>query len=191
MATRRKPLPDLPLEIVHTICDELRNPKDLLALGLAHRRFTHVAYDRHLKYMKIEAPVTHYDSWKYVERVPAFRARAKELTLLPVSPFTILVPPIPSIPPVVSSVIPSAAVTVIPSPTLPAGPSATTSASSSSTSIPSSGSAENQDYAQKWKKNRKKIKRRDKFKQQKSKKSPLQIMRFFFSKPSPSFGHYE
>ncbi|KIJ25841.1 hypothetical protein M422DRAFT_273178 [Sphaerobolus stellatus SS14] len=128
MATRKKPLPDLPFEIVHTICDELRNTKDLLALGLTHRRFTHVACNRHLKYMKIEAPVTHYDFWKYVECVPAFRARARELTLLPVSPFNILVPPIPSIPPVVSSVIPFAAVTVIPSPTLPAGPSATTSA---------------------------------------------------------------
>ncbi|KIJ57110.1 hypothetical protein M422DRAFT_238681 [Sphaerobolus stellatus SS14] len=118
MATQRKSLLDLPLEIVHNISDELRNPKDLLALGLTHRRFTHVA------------------------------ARARELTLLPVSPFTILVPPFPSISPALSSVISSAAVNVISSPIPSVDPSATTSASSSSTPIPSSGPAENQDYAQ-------------------------------------------
>ncbi|KIJ56416.1 hypothetical protein M422DRAFT_239635 [Sphaerobolus stellatus SS14] len=145
MATRRKILLDLPLEIVHNICDDMRNPKDLLALGLTHRRFTHVACDRHLNYMKIEAPVTHYDFWKYAERVPAFRARARELTLSPASPSTIL---IPSIPPAIFPMIPAVVVPMVPSPTLPVGPSTITSASSSSTPIPSSGSAENQDYAQ-------------------------------------------
>ncbi|KIJ56411.1 hypothetical protein M422DRAFT_239631 [Sphaerobolus stellatus SS14] len=128
MATRRKILLDLPLEIVHNICDVMRNPKDLLALGFTHRRFTHVACDRHLNYMKIEAPGV-CQRTHVVARFSLYDSHSIH-------------------PPAIFAIIHTGVIPVVPSPTLPVGPSAITSASSSSTPIPSSGSAENQDYAQ-------------------------------------------